>query len=115
MPPPQPPNPPNMAGLLVGAAVMGGAYWTGWLYWVLLMYGAFALTMVILSGTKAGKALLAFGAEPRPTTAAGWLQLGTPPPRAALPAIQQQAPTAALGATRLPETGKEKKRRRRRA
>jgi hypothetical protein len=100
----------DMYGLAVGGAILALAYWTGWLYWLVLLYAAFLVTSILLSGTKVGAALLAFASEPRPTTAAGWLELGTkprPPPKLA---IQQEATPAE---PRLPLTGKEKKRMRR--
>ena len=68
-----------MIALLACCALLAGAWYTGWLYWLALLYGAFTLTFVLLSGTKVGKALLAFASEPKPTTAAGWLNLGNAP------------------------------------
>ena len=99
-----------MLAPLVGCALLAGAYWTGWLYWLLVLYGCFLLTTILLSRTKAGAALVALAAEPKPTTAAGWLELGVPPPP--LPTIAA-APVPAAAVSTLPETGKEKKRRRR--
>ena len=99
-----------MLALLASGALLAGAYGTGWLYWLVVLYGCFLLTSILLSRTKIGAALLAFAAEPKPTTAAGWLDLGVPPP---LPAIAAAPAPAAAAAPALPETGKEKRRRRR--
>lgn len=98
-----------MLSLVVGGAILAGAYFTGWLYWLVVLYAAFLVTSILLSGTKVGAALLAFASEPKPTTAAGWLELGTKP-RVPPPAIKQEE---AVAAPRLPLSGKEKKRRRR--
>ena len=103
-----------MLGLLVGCAILALAYWTGWLYWLVVLYAAFLVTSILLSGTKVGAALLDFASEPRPTTAVGWLELGSKPRAPPLPAIQQQPEAEGPGAPRLPLTGKEKKRARRR-
>lgn len=102
-----------MLGLLVGCAILALAYWTGWLYWLVVLYAAFLVTSILLSGTKVGAALLDFASEPRPTTAVGWLELGSKPRAPPLPAIQQQTEAEGPGAPRLPLTGKEKKRARR--
>ena len=99
-----------MLGLLLGGGVLALAYWTGWLYWLIVLYAAFLVTSILLSGTKVGAALLAFASEPKPTTAAGWLELGTKPRAPPVPAIQKEASSPA---PTLPLTGKEKKRRRR--
>jgi hypothetical protein len=62
-------------------------FWTDYLLAFVVVYATFLITTCLFRNTKFGKALYKFASQPKPTTAAGWLELefgGADDPPAAL-------------------------------
>ena len=52
-------------------------FWTDYLLAFVIFYVSFLIAACLAKGTKFGDALLKFAAQPKPTTAAGWLEMET--------------------------------------
>ena len=62
--------------------------WTDYLLAFVILYFAFIVTVLLFKGTALGDGLIKFASEPKPTTAAGWLEkevFPSPKPRPPAP------------------------------